>query len=101
MSIRDELINLTNEIEEDDYDLFAGELLDLILDRYAVIELPILPEPDDDGQIYLAEAGLRIDTTGQRGAEIFTEDGHQLSPEQLRFYAAEYLSAANRAETQS
>lgn len=79
----------------------ATAVADEILARYAVVELSVLPDPDGDGQIFLADAELRIDTSGHSGPEILTQDGNQITPTQLRFFAAEYLAAANRAEAQS
>lgn len=103
MSIRDELAALLREhampsIEadypRDEYECCA----DAILARYAVVELPALSEPDDDGQIYTYVADLRIDTSGPGGNEVFLPGGHRISPSWLRQEAADYLAAANRAE---
>lgn len=109
MSIRGELARIIhsdscpNSLEADCAEWIGPciHAADAILARYAVVELSVLPDPDGDGQIFLADAELRIDTSGHSGPEILTQDGNQITPTQLRFFAAEYLAAANRAEAQS
>ncbi|SED52656.1 hypothetical protein SAMN04490240_4109 [Rhodococcus pyridinivorans] len=99
MSIRDDLVDLIVQADADvDERSFPDRIIDAILARYAVVELPALSEPDDDGQIYTYVADLRIDTSGPGGNEVFLPGGHRISPSWLRQEAADYLAAANRAE---
>ncbi len=81
MSIRDDLVDLIVQADADvDERSFPDRIIDAILARYAVVELPALSEPDDDGQIYTYVADLRIDTSGPGGNEVFLPGGTGFRP---------------------
>jgi hypothetical protein len=115
MSIRDELTELidrtTNTHDNKVHDAWLTDLVDAILARYAVIELP--ERTDDrwvDGNEGCEMSGWEIET-GPHYVSVFHPNEIEISyhgepdepvrPAYARALAAALLAAANRAETQA
>ncbi|MGV9744625.1 hypothetical protein ACWDTG_06885 [Rhodococcus zopfii] len=95
MSIRDELIRIVEDADADiDERPFPDRIVDAILCRYAVVELP---EPDFHG-CWPAGGGTRV----MLNVDGKITNGYAIreTPAEARALAAALLAAANRAESQ-
>lgn len=74
-------------------------VVDAILARFAVVELPE-GEQDDDGKTWYADYEIRVYHTGMSGPEAYL-DMNPVSAAWLRGQASEYLAAARDLEARS
>lgn len=80
-----------------DHQLGAAQLAEKITDVFALVTLPAPAEPDEEGRAYYDVADIRVDYSGTDGPRV-RDDYHDVTPEQLRLIAAEYLAAARDVE---
>lgn len=60
------------DTDSDDTATVVRAVIDAILDRYVVVDLPEATDEDDDGQRYLGlNDFIRVDMTGQHGPEVY------------------------------
>lgn len=77
---------------------FAAHVVAAVRDSgYTVIALPEPDGPDEDGQLWFDDFGIRVDTTGKRGDPHLYVNGEPRTPDAVYRHAVALIAAAQHA----